>query len=99
MAAAVLPGEPFKYTGADRPGHVEITGVRAVRHWRPIRAALTGRLNGHRLVPERLKDAAGFEVGLRLGALRHSRVTLRIWLRLGRLLSRLLRYRTLVDPD
>src|SRR6516162_2131631 len=70
MAAAVLPGEPFKHTGADGPGHVEITGVRAVWHWRPVGAALTGGLR-HRLVPERLKDAAGLEIGLRLGALRH----------------------------
>src|SRR5436190_13543871 len=98
-AGAVLPGEPLEHTGADRPRHVEIAGVRTVWHWRPVGAPLTGRLERHRLVPEGLKDAAGFDAGLRVGALRHGRVAARIGLRLGRLLARLLRHRALVDPD
>jgi hypothetical protein len=31
ITGSVLPGEPFEHTGADRPGHVEVAGIRAVR--------------------------------------------------------------------
>src|SRR4029077_15320442 len=53
LAAAVLPRKSLEDTGADRPGHVEIAGIRAVRHRRPVGAALTGRLERYRLLPER----------------------------------------------
>src|SRR5207244_1654635 len=62
-AAAVLLGDPCKGTAADRPRHIEIASLRAVRHWRPVGAALTRRLDHYRILPEGLEDAAGFKAG------------------------------------
>src|SRR5438132_11521872 len=86
--------------GADGPGDVEVAGVGAVRHRRPVRAAQARGLHDHRVFPEDLEDAAGPLVGRhRLGTLRHGRVALGVRLRLRRLLPRLLRHRPLLDAD
>jgi len=58
---------------ADRPGHVEITGIRAVWHRRPVWCRPDRKAGALRARSQkRLKDAAGFLMpGLRAGALRH----------------------------
>src|SRR5215831_1275121 len=86
--------------GANAGRDVEITGIGAIRHWRPDGAACRPRLDQHRLLPERLEEAAGlFIVAKGWGALRHDRVADRVRLCLRRLLARLLRHRPFLDAE
>src|SRR5262252_3593491 len=86
--------------GANAGRDVEITGIGAIRHWRPDGAACRPRLDQHRLLPERLEEAASlFVVAKGRSALRHHRVTDRVGLGLRRLLARLLWHRPFLDAE
>src|SRR5271166_929235 len=101
LPAYVLVAVTRERAGAHRPRHIEIAGVGAVRHRRPVGAADPRWLDQHRGLPKRLEDAADLVIsGRRLvDALRHGRVADRVGLRFGGLLPWLLRNRAFLNAD
>src|SRR5262249_48804123 len=101
LPAYVLVAVTRERAGAHRSRHIEIPGVGAVRHRRPVGAADPRWLDQHWGLPESLENAADLVIaGHRLvDALRHGRVADRVGLRFGGLLPRLLGHRALLDAD